>query len=155
MMTKQQIESLIQDKFEEQNCFLVELEVKEGNIISLEIDSLAGVTVQECMAFSKAIEGELDREVEDFELQVSSPGLDKPFRVIAQYEKNIGREVKVVPLDGLVVKGALKEVTEEDIMVEYSIKERIEGRKKKETIVKQERVKFNNIKETTVIISFK
>jgi ribosome maturation factor RimP len=154
-MTKQQIESLIQDKFEEQNCFLVELEVKEGNIISLEIDSLAGVTVQECMAFSKAIEGELDREVEDFELQVSSPGLDKPFRVIAQYEKNIGREVKVVPLDGLVVKGALKEVTEEDIMVEYSIKERIEGRKKKETIVKQERVKFNNIKETTVIISFK
>jgi ribosome maturation factor RimP len=155
MMTKQQIESLIQDKFEEQNCFLVELEVKEGNVISLEIDSMAGITVQECMAFSKTIEGELDREVEDFELQVSSPGLDKPFRVIAQYEKNIGREVKVVPVDGLVVKGELKEVTEEDIMVEYSIKERIEGRKKKETIIKQERINFNNIKETTVIISFK
>lgn len=154
-MTKQQIESLIQDKFEEQNCFLVELEVKEGNVISLEIDSMAGITVQECMAFSKTIEGELDREVEDFELQVSSPGLDKPFRVIAQYEKNIGREVKVVPVDGLVVKGELKEVTEEDIMVEYSIKERIEGRKKKETIIKQERINFNNIKETTVIISFK
>ncbi len=155
MITKQQIESLIADKFEEHNCFLVELVVKEGNVISLEIDSLVGITVQECIAFSKAIESELDREVEDFELQVSSPGLDKPFRVIEQYQKNIGRDVKVAPVDGVVFKGELKEVNEDGIMVEYSIKERIEGRKKKETIVKQERINFNNIKETTVIISFK
>ena len=75
--------------------------------------------------------------------------------VIEQYQKNIGREVKVVPVDGVVVKGELAEVTEEEIMVEYSVKERIEGRKKKETIIKQERIKFNNIKETTIIISFK
>jgi ribosome maturation factor RimP len=155
MITKQQIEILIQDKFEEHNCFLVELQVGEGNSISLEIDSLEGITVEKCMAFSKAIESELDREVEDFELQVSSPGLDKPFRVAQQYQKNIGRDVKVVPVDGVVVKGELKDVDEDGVMVEYSIKEKIEGRKKKETIVKQERISFNNIKETTVIISFK
>jgi len=155
MITKEQIEGLIQGKFAAHNCFLVELLVGEGNVISLEIDSLAGITVQECMAFSRAIEGELDREVEDFELQVSSPGLDKPFRVVEQYQKNIGREVKVVPIDGLVVKGKLAEINEDDIVVEYSVKERIEGRKKKETIVKQEKINFNNIKETTVIVSFK
>ncbi len=155
MITKQQIEGLIQDKFEEHNCFLVELEVSGENVISLEIDSLVGITVQECMAFSRAIEGELDREVEDFELKVSSPGLDKPFRVKEQYQKNIGRDVKVVPVDGIVVKGELKEVNVEGVLVEYSVKERIEGRKKKETIVKQEKINFNNIKETTVIISFK
>jgi ribosome maturation factor RimP len=86
---------------------------------------------------------------------VSSPGLDKPFRVLEQYQKNIGRAVKVVPLEGLVVKGELKEVTADGIAVEYTVKERIEGRKKKETLVKQEELSFNNIKETTVIISFK
>ena len=155
MITKQQIENLIQDQFEEQNCFLVELEVNEGNVISLEIDSIAGISVQECIAFSKTIEGKLDREVEDFELQVSSPGLDKPFRVLEQYQKNIGRKVKVVPVEGVVVKGELNEVNDDGIMVEYSVKEKIEGKKKKETITKQERINFNNIKETTVILSFK
>jgi ribosome maturation factor RimP len=155
MITKQQVEDLIQDKLEETNCFVVELEIGEGNAISLEIDSLNGITVQDCMVFSRAVEHNLDREIEDFELQVSSPGLDKPFRVKEQYQKNIGRKVKVVPVDGTVVKGELKEVDKDEIIVEYSYKERIEGRKKKETIVKQEKIKFNNIKETTIIISFK
>lgn len=155
MITKKQVEELIEAKLEETNCFIVELEIGEGNTISLEIDRMEGVTVQDCMAFSRAVEHNLDREVEDFELQVSSPGLDKPFRVKEQYQKNIGRKVKVVPTEGNVIKGELKEVNEDEVVVEYSYKERIDGRKKKETIVKKEKINFNNIKETTVIISFK
>ncbi len=155
MITKQQVQDLIKDKLKENDCFVVELEIGEGNAISLEIDSLKGITVQDCMSFSRAVEHNLDREIEDFELQVSSPGLDKPFRVKEQYQKNVGRNVKVVPVDGNVVKGELKEVNENDIMVEYSYKEKIEGKKKKQTIIKQEKINFNNIKETTVIISFK
>ncbi|PCI99905.1 MAG: ribosome assembly cofactor RimP [Flavobacteriales bacterium] len=155
MITKEQIKTLIQDELDGSDCFVVELEVGEGNAISIEVDSLVGITVQECMSFSRAVENNLDREVEDFELKVSSPGLDKPFRVKEQYQKNIGRNVKVVPVEGNVVKGELKEVNADDIMVEYTVKERIEGRKKKETIIKQEKINFNNIKETTVIISFK
>ncbi len=155
MITKEQIKTLIQDELDGSDCFVVELEVGEGNTISIEVDSLVGITVQECMSFSRAVENNLDREVEDFELKVSSPGLDKPFRVKEQYQKNIGRNVKVVPVEGNVVKGELKEVNTDDIMVEYTVKERIEGRKKKETIIKQEKINFNNIKETTVIISFK
>lgn len=155
MITKEQVQSLIKDKLEENNCFVVDLKIGEGNAISLEVDSMKGITVQECISFSRTVEQNLDREVEDFALQVSSPGLDKPFRVKEQYQKNIGRNVKVVPIVGTVVKGELKDVNEEDIVVEYSYKERIEGRKKKETIIKQEKINFNNIKETTVIISFK
>ena len=155
MITKEQIKTLIQDELDGSDCFVVELEVGEGNTISIEVDSLVGITVQECMSFSRAVENNLDREVEDFELKVSSPGLDKPFRVKEQYQKNIGRNVKVIPVEGNVVKGELKEVNADDIMVEYIVKERIEGRKKKETIIKQEKINFNNIKETTVIISFK
>ena len=155
MITKEQILGLIDEKLTENNCFLVELEIAEGNKISIEIDSYEGVTVSDCVEISKVIDGSLDREVEDFEMNVSSAGLDKPLRVIEQYKKNIGREVKVVPVDGLVVKGELAEVADEEIVVEYTVKEKIEGRKKKETIVKQEKIKFNNIKETTIIISFK
>ncbi|MDG1475804.1 MAG: ribosome assembly cofactor RimP [Vicingaceae bacterium] len=155
MITKEQILGLIEEKLTENNCFLVELEIAEGNKISIEIDSYEGVTVSDCVEISKVIDGSLDREVEDFEMNVSSAGLDKPLRVIEQYKKNIGREVKVVPVDGLVVKGELAEVADEEIVVEYTVKEKIEGRKKKETIVKQEKIKFNNIKETTIIISFK
>jgi len=155
MIGKEQILELIQDKLTENNCFLVELEIGEGNTISIEIDSYDGISVTDCIEISKVIDNSLDREVEDFEMNVSSAGLDKPLRVIEQYKKNIGRDVKVVPIEGLVVKGELVEVTEEEIVVEHSYKERIEGRKKKETIVKQEKIKFNNIKETTIIISFK
>jgi ribosome maturation factor RimP len=155
MITKKQVQELIQDKLEESNCFVVEIEIGEGNSISLEIDSMEGITVQDCMGFSRAVEQNLDREIEDFALQVSSPGLDKPLRVKEQYQKSIGRNVKVVPLEGNVVKGELKEANEEEIVIEYSYKERIEGRKKKETIIKQEIINFNNIKETTIIISFK
>ncbi|MEJ6735911.1 MAG: ribosome assembly cofactor RimP [Flavobacteriales bacterium] len=155
MIGKEQILELIQDKLTENNCFLVELEIGEGNAISIEIDSYDGISVTDCIEISKVIDNSLDREIEDFEMNVSSAGLDKPLRVIEQYKKNIGRDVKVVPVEGIVVKGELIEVTEEEIVVEHSYKERIEGRKKKETIVKQEKIKFNNIKETTIIISFK
>jgi ribosome maturation factor RimP len=155
MITKEVVLELIQDKLEDNNCFVVELKIGEGNSISLEIDSFAGITVQDCISFSKAVEYNFDREIEDFSLQVSSAGLDKPLRVREQYQKNVGRNVKVVRLEGNVVKGELKEVNEEGIVIEYSYKERIEGRKKKETIVNQEKINFNNIKETTIIISFK
>jgi len=155
MIAKEQIKELIQDKLTENNCFLVEIEIGEGNLISIEIDSYEGVSVTDCIEISKVIDNNLDREIEDFEMNVSSAGLDKPLRVLDQYKKNIGRDVKVVPVEGTIVKGALTEVNDDGIIVEHSFKERIEGRKKKETIVKQEKIKFNNIKETTIIISFK
>ena len=154
MITEKQVLELIKEKLEEKNCFVVELEVRSGNDILLEVDGVEGFSIEDCMEFSRAIEHNLDREEEDFELHVSSPGLDKPFRVIQQYHKNIGRDVKVVLKEGSVVKGELKEVDDDGIVVEYSYKERIEGKKKKQTIVKEEEIKFNNIKETTLIISF-
>ena len=154
MITAEQVKGLIEDKLVEKDCFVVELEIASGNQINLEVDGLNGFSIQDCIEFSRAVENNLDREVEDFELHVSSPGLDKPLRVIQQYQKNVGRDVKVVLKEGNVVKGELKKVDETGIMVEYSYKEKIEGKKKKQTIVKEEEIQFDNIKETTLIISF-
>jgi len=155
MITKQQIEGLIEDKLVEQNCFVVGLSIKEGNKINLEIDSFEGITIKDCVDFSRAIEHNLDREEEDFEIDVSSPGLDKPFRVKQQYQKNIGKNIKTVLADGKTVEGRLEEVNEETIVVEHTYKEKIEGKKKKQTIVEQKKINFNNIKDTTIVISFK
>lgn len=154
MITEERVKSLIADKLEEKKCFVVEMNITTGNNINLEIDGMEGFSIQDCVDFSRAVESNLDREEEDFELHVSSPGLDKPFRVLQQYEKNAGREVRVVKDDGEVIKGELKEVSEKGIVVEYSYKEKIEGKKKKQTIVKEDEVGFDNIKETTLIISF-
>lgn len=155
MITTTQILELIDEKLQEKNFFVVHLDVKPGNNIQLEIDGPEGFTIKDCVDFSRQIEHNLDREAEDFELHVSSPGLDKPFRVIEQYQKYKGREVRVVQNNGEVVEGVLEVVNENEIQITYSFKQKIEGKKKKETIVKEEIIPFTNIKETTIIISFK
>lgn len=155
MITKEQVQDLIKEKQKEKNCFVVELEVRGVNNILLEIDSFEGIKVEDCVSFSRTIEHNLDRENEDFELNVSSPGLDKPLRVKEQYIKNIGRNVKVVQFNGKSSNGKLIKVEKNEITVEYLCKEIVEGKKKKQILTKQEIINFNNIKETTIIISFK
>jgi ribosome maturation factor RimP len=107
------------------------------------------------MSVSRNIEHNLDRESEDFELHVSSAGLDKPFRVLAQYIKNIGREVKLVTNDGKKHEGLLTAATAEEVTLEKSRMEKIEGKKKKELIVEQLVFPMTQIKETKIVISFK
>ena len=86
---------------------------------------------------------------------VSSPGLDKPFKVQQQYIKNIGKDVTVIFKEHGSITGTLKEVDDNKILVETSSKERLEGKKKKVLVVKQNEIPFSQIKETRVVISFK
>jgi len=155
MITNAQIQELIADRLVEKNCFVVYLDVKPGNNIQLELDSPSGLSINDCIDFSRQIEHNLDREAEDFELHVSSPGLDKPLRVFQQYQKNIGRDLKVVLLDDKKVEGKLEEVNESEIKLTYTVTEKIEGKKKKLKKIVEEIIPFTNIKETTIIISFK
>lgn len=153
MITEEKIHSLISDAMAEKNAFVVSLEIRPGNNIMLEIDSLEGVKISDCVDVSRAIEHNLDRETEDFELHVSSPGLDKPFKVPQQYTKNIGREVKVMLIDNTETKGKLLDANEEAITLEKKVK--IKEGKKKKIVIENEQINFNNIKETKIIISFK
>ena len=97
----------------------------------------------------------LDREEEDFELQVSSPGLTESFKVKEQYIKNTGREIEVVTKSGEKLKGILKEAREEEIVLETSAREKVEGHKKKQLIVKEHIISYDEIKTAKVVISFK
>jgi len=137
--------------------FIVELSISSRNVIRLELDKHeGGVTVEDCVSVSRNIEHNLDRETVDFELHVSSAGLDKPLRVHAQYVKNVGRGIEVkLKEGGEPHEGTLVEVNADSIVVEHEEKRLIEGKKKKETVVVRNEWPFVAIEEARIVISFK
>lgn len=158
MIRKEKVIALAQERIDELNngTFLVDVNISIGNKILIEIDnSNGGASIKDCLSVSRNVEHNLDREIEDFELEVSSAGLLKPFKVMQQYHKNIGKEVKVVLTPIGSIEGKLLQVDDEKILIETSEKVKIEGKKKKELVVKQEEIPFNQIKETKIILSFK
>jgi len=118
------------------------------------------IDIEQCVLLSKFIESNLDRELQDFELQVSSAGMTSPFKVKEQYIKNLNKSVKILTYDGKKHEGVLKEVGDDKLVIEYQVKEKIEGKKKKELVTKVESYFFNSdtnnnkIKETKKVISF-
>ncbi len=158
MIKKETIQALAQERIDEMDndTYLVDITISNTNQILVEIDNLkGGSSVEDCIRVSRNVEHNLDREVEDFELQVTTPGLSNPFKVHQQYVKNIGRDVKVLFKEVGSIEGKLVEVSDNEIVVETESKEKIEGRKKKELVVRQHPILIENIKETKIVISFK
>jgi len=158
MISKKLVTGLINERIEEldNGLFIVELNISPTNVIKVELDKYEGnVSVDDCIRVSRNVEHNLDREKDDFELSVSSAGLDKGLRVFPQYKKNIGRNVKVKLHEGGSIEGEMIDATEEQIVIQTSRKERIEGRKKKETIIEDHVLTMDKIKETKIVISFK
>jgi ribosome maturation factor RimP len=158
MISKKRVLELIDERIAEYDpdLFVVELSISTKGVISVEIDKKNGfVSVMDCMKVSRNIEHNLDREEEDFELKVSSAGLDKGLRVLAQYEKNVGRSVIVKRNSSDEVEGVLKSANADEIVVETSRKEKLEGKKKKELIVEAVTIPMKDVKETKIVITFK
>ncbi len=155
MITVKEVENLIAESIKDTTIFLISCEVKPGNLIQVLIDNEKDTSIEDCMLVSRGVEHNLDREKEDFELSVSSPGLSEPFKVHKQYVKNIGRRVTVKTLEGKKTEGLLEQVTETGIELSDRVKERIEGRKSKQWVDKTYSFDFENILETKVVISFK
>jgi len=150
MINEKQISDIVNQYLTEfPKLFLVGVKVNIGNRISVRIDSDESVLVQDCRALSKHIESFFDREKEDFELEVSSAGIDFPLANLRQYIKNINRNVEVVTIEGTVYKGKLLTASETQIEVAAEIKQ-----KGKKAIIVNTIVDFNKIKETKIIISF-
>lgn len=146
-MDLKQLEIAINEALENQDAYLVDLEFAEGNNITVYVDADGGINLQRIKMINRQIEAAFDREVEDFSLTVSSPGLSKPLKVYRQYVNNIGRWVKVKTADNKVLIGQLKEVTPTDITLE------LPPVKKKDPIITQV-ISFENIVETKIEIRF-
>lgn len=153
MIDKDTIVQLIEDKLAEDQ-FIVEIEVSPSNQIMVTLDSDTGITIDHCVQISRLLEENLDREVEDFELQVSSAGLGQPFKVHRQFEKNTGEEVEVVLTNGEKMEGVLKSANQEGIELETNKREKVEGHKKKQLITRIHRIAFDEAKTVKNIIKF-
>lgn len=161
MIPESKIRELVEARIEGTKLFVVDITVSTSNKINVLIDGFDGVSISDCVDVSRGVEHNLDREDEDFALEVSSAGLDTAFMVPQQYEKNLEREVKVYTEDGRKHEGKLIHVDADKIEITYDEKVRIEGRKKKELVTRVEEYFFESedkekkIRDTKIIISFK
>ena len=154
MITKVRIQQLV-DEFltENEGMFLVALKIGGGNQIEVLLDSFQAIRMGDCVKLSRHIEGNLNRDEEDFSLQIASAGLSEPFKVFNQYEKNVGRKVDVKLNDGEKISGTMLSVEEgKGIVLETKNREKIG--KKKQIVVKQHELSFEQINQTKIIISF-
>ena len=118
MIEKEIIEAHLREILSSRDIFLVEVKVDSSSKIRVHIDKMEGISIDDCVGLSRELEGKLDRDQEDFALEVSSPGLDSPFRVREQYDKNLGKLVSVQCKDGSKILGILKEADEDIVLLE-------------------------------------
>jgi ribosome maturation factor RimP len=153
MITKEDILKVVEEYADSHGLFVVEIMVKKENRITIYIDSLNGLELDHCIKLTKQIESKFDREVEDYSLEVSSPGLDYPLHMPQQFQKNINRELILFLMKGAPISGVLKSFNENslEIEIEKIIKE---GKKKhKEMII--ENIPLSTIKQAKVKVVFK
>jgi Uncharacterized protein conserved in bacteria len=154
MITSTQIKDIVQNIIAQGDLYIVEITVGSRNRINVIIDSLKGATIDDCVMVSRSIEQHFDREIEDFELEVSSPGLTLPFKVIQQYQKNIGREVEIIQKNGQKLMGKLLALDGSVMTIESQKKVRLEGKKRPEWITEEHKMDISETKSTKLVINF-
>lgn len=155
MINKENVKKVVEEWLVDKEYFLVDVEIDSDNRIVVEIDHADGVWIEDCVALSKFIEERIDREEEDYELEVGSAGLGQPFKVPQQYINFIGKEVEVLTADGKKVKGILKEVNGEEFTVTVNEKVQVEGKKRPVKMDVDHGYNMNEVKYCKYLISFK
>ena len=150
MIEKKVVSQLIEEKLASSSNYLVDVVIKPGNLIVVEIDNDEAVSIDDCAELSRYLEEHLDRDVE-----VGSAGITSPFTVLRQYVKNIGNEVEMLLKNGSKLTGVLKSADENGVVVSVEKKVKPEGAKRKVTVVEDESYTFDEIKYTKYLIRFK
>lgn len=154
MTFKEQVNQLIEEALKERpSLFLIDFKIDEANKINITIDGDNGVNLQDCIDVSKAIDGSLDREENDFSLEVASAGVSSPLTLVRQYKKNIGRNLKVKTASEQI-EALLTAANDDGITLEWKAREPKKIGKGKETVGKSVNLPYSEIKEATVVISF-
>ena len=154
MIEKSEIIRLIEEKLENTANYLVDVIIKSDNII-VEIDNDKGVCINDCENLSRYLEERLDLSAKNFELEVGSAGITSPFKVLRQYQKNIGNEVEVLLTAGVKLTGVLKSADENGIVLTVEKQIKPEGAKRKVTVEEDQPYTYSEIKYTKYLIRFK
>ncbi len=155
MLSEKTVKTLIENGLEERSdLFLIDFKLNPDNKISVVIDGDNGVTVEDCMFMSRAIEHNLDREEADFSLDVASAGATSPLVNKRQYRKNVGRTLEIKANPDLKIEGVLTEVDDAGVILEWKTKEPKPVGKGKIVVNKQAKIMYDDILEAKVIIKF-
>lgn len=155
MITQETVTGLIEEKIAGTDMFIVEVSVRPGNVIDVTLDSDSGITIEACTEVHRHLLHAMDRDVEDYALEVSSPDLTKPLRVVRQYMKNVGRDLSVKKVDKTKVEGELIEAGVEGIKLKTTQKEEVPGKKGKKTVERDIQLAYADIAEAKIMIRFK
>ena len=155
MISKNVVEGIVNEWLEDKEYFLVDVTVSPDDKIVVEIDHAEGVWIDDCVELSRFIESKLDREEEDFELEVGSAGIGQPFKVLQQYLIHIGKEVEVLTKEGKKLEGVLKEADADHFVVTVLKKVKPEGAKRPVWVDEDLTFTYDEIKYTKYLISFK
>jgi ribosome maturation factor RimP len=155
MIQKEQVREIVESFLKDSDYFIVDVKVDNNNKLLVEIDSTEGISIDTCAALSRHIESNLDREAEDYELEVGSPGLGLPFKVIDQYFKYEGNEVDVLDINNIKYQGILNNVNEDGFCLEITKKVKPDGAKRKIEVTENIPFEYKNIKYTKYTIRFK
>ena len=154
MNLKEKVKELIDKHLEENpSLFLIEYSIGKDNLIKVIVDGDHGVNIDDCVALSRAIEHSLDREEEDFSLEVSSSGIFAPLTQERQYTKNIGREVEVKTATATHI-GVIQEVSDGKVTLQVTSRQPKPQGKGKITVTEQFSLPIEEIKEATLKIKF-
>ena len=155
MIEKKIVCQIVDEWLAGKEYFLVDVTVSPDDKIVVEIDHKEGVWIEDCVELSRYIESRLNREEEDYELEVGSAGIGQPFKVLQQYRNHIGEEVEVLKKNGRKLCGVLKDADEQHFTLTTQKKVKPEGAKRPRMEQEDETFAYDEIKYTKYLISFK
>lgn len=155
MIDKNIVKTVVEEWLQDKEYFLVDVEISSDDRIVVEIDHADGVWIEDCVALSRFIEEHLNRDEEDYELEVGSAGLGQPFKVEQQYVNCIGKDVEVLTADGIKMKGILQGVEGRQFTIVTQEKQRVEGKKRPVLVDVEKTFSMDEIKYCKYLINFK
>lgn len=155
MIDKNIIKEIVEQAIAGSDIFLVDVAVTPANAVTVELDSMKGLDIETCARITREIESRVDRDIEDYELEVGSAGLTAPFKVTAQYVKNIGNDIEVLTRDGRKLTGRLVEVNEPSFTIEITRKVKEPGAKRPTLVTEPITLSMDNVKKACYLIDFK
>lgn len=155
MIDAKQVMAIAERLLEGTDMFVVECTSSPMGDIELLIDSDSAVRLEDCATLNRAIEAELDREVEDYSLMVASAGIGSELKLLRQYRKVLGRSVEVLLKDGIKILAHLDDATEVGITLSYEEKQAVEGKKRKITVEVTKEYRWEEIKYVKEYLDFK
>ena len=149
------VEQLVHEFLEtRKDLYLVDLKISAGDDITVILDGDEGLSLQDCLDASRAIEFNLDREEHDFSLQVMSPGLSEPLKLPRQFKKNMGREIEVLLNSDEKIQGEVVAVDEDKVTIVLRYRRPKLIGKGKEDVVENKEIPYTEIKKALVVIKF-